>query len=189
VRVDLSRRRIPGRARVVIALSFALALPACGDRLTETAGTPGPVTPAPSPSDGGAMTRTEGEDLRSRLNTTDLTIKIDSEPARVRPGERSVYTITVANQGPNPSTSTLVSAGTTGAAWVDFPNSCRSSGPQRLLCELGELGARTPRTLVLTAQAETAEGAVSVTGTVENRQGPDSNGRDNTATTTTPVGD
>jgi uncharacterized protein DUF11 len=135
------------------------------------------------------MTRTEGEDLRSRLNTTDLTIKIDSEPARVRGGEQSVFTITVANEGPNPSTSTLATAGTTGAAWVDFPNSCRSDEPQRLQCELGELGVRTSRTLVLTARAETAEGAISVTGTVENRQGPDSDGRNNTATTTTPVGD
>jgi hypothetical protein len=187
MRMDLRTSRIFVRRHLAICLTLVLASAACGDGVgDEPAVTESPLSPA---SVDGGMTRKEGEELETRLNTTDLTIKIESEPARVLAGERPVYTITVANEGPNPSTSTLVTAGTTGSVWVDFPNSCRASGPQRLQCELGELGAGATTTVVLTAQTESTEGAISITGTVENRQGPDSNGQDNLATFTTPVGD
>jgi hypothetical protein len=132
-----------------------------------------------------AMPRSEGEDLRTRLNTTDLTVTV-AAPASVTDSEDIAYTVTVTNRGPNPASSTTVAVTLQGPArWLRFDPACRPDGPERLSCELGEVVAQAVRALAMTAGPIGELGVVRISATVENRFGPDSNGSDNTTTVET----
>jgi hypothetical protein len=134
------------------------------------------------------MPRSEGEDLRTRLNTTDLRITIAGPATPASTTEDLAYTITVTNQGPNPASSTTIAVTLEGPArWFRHDPACRSEGPERLICELGEVVAQEVRALNVTAQPLGEVGVVRVSATVENRFGPDPIGSDNTATVETHV--
>lgn len=136
-----------------------------------------------------AMPRSEGEDLRTRLNTTDLSVTIDAPASPASADEELAYTITVTNLGPNPASSTTVAVTLEGPArWLRHDPACRPDGPERLTCELGEVVAHEVRALEVTAQPIGEVGVVRISATVENRFGPDSNESDNTATVETHVG-
>lgn len=139
-------------------------------------------------SPGEAMPRSEGEDLRRELNTTDLTVTLAGPPTPASAGEDLAYTVTVTNRGPNPASSTTVAVALQGPArWLRQDPACRPDGPERLTCELGEVMAQAVRTLALTAGPIGELGVVRISATVENRLGPDSNGSDNTTNVETPV--
>ena len=135
------------------------------------------------------MTRDDGDQLAQELNTTNLVVTVDSSTARAAPGELLTYRVAVVNAGPNPSSSTLVTATMSGpGAWVDQGQNCRLAERTRLQCELGELLSQVRRELLLAAVAGPESGLITISASAENRSGPEADVADNVARADTRVG-
>ncbi|HEX9697810.1 MAG TPA: DUF11 domain-containing protein [Actinomycetota bacterium] len=133
-------------------------------------------------------------DMEEEINTTDLSVTLTDSADPAIAGTDLVYTVAVENQGPNPSTQTVVTqALPAGLTHVSNTGGCTLAA-STLTCALGEMLARTSRTWTVTATI--AEDlvynngsplTVSSTATADNLAGPDPDASDDSATQETLV--
>ncbi|WP_033823430.1 M66 family metalloprotease [Kitasatospora sp. MBT63] len=139
-------------------------------------------------------TKAEADRIRAVNNTTDLSVSLTDAPDPVIAGTSLTWTVTVANHGPNPATSTRVT--TTLPADVTNPTSsvpCTVTGAT-VTCNLSEVGLGATRQYTITADVPAdlvhrngGPKTITAGSTVDNLAGPDAKPADNTATADTKV--
>ena len=137
----------------------------------------------------------ELRDLEDAVNTTDLSIVKAGSVDPAIAGGQLVYTVSVANHGPNPASRTeVVDALPMGLTWLVAPPECVVAAGNALSCELGELMPGESRTFegttVIAANlVYDADGPTTITNssTVGNAAGPDSDVGNNESAVTTHV--
>jgi type VI secretion system secreted protein VgrG len=120
-------------------------------------------------------------------NQADVSI-IKSGPATVAPNTNITYNLTVANAGPNPAASVIVTdvlpAGTTFVSSTPSQGSC--SGTSTVICSLGTMAASGSATVVLVVLSPSSFGPVVNTAFVSSAT-PDPNIANNSSTWTVTV--
>ncbi|MFB6615870.1 hypothetical protein ACIGFK_26140 [Streptomyces sp. NPDC085524] len=150
---------------------------------------------APPVSEGPPLPSSEeAAQIQALNNTTDLALTMADAPDPVAAGERLTWTVGVANNGPNSSTSTQVTtelpADVTDASAT---GPCLVSG-RTVTCNLSEVPQGASRQYTISARVPAdlvyrngGPKTISATSTVVNRVGPDAQPADNTASADTRV--
>jgi uncharacterized repeat protein (TIGR01451 family) len=151
----------------------------------------GAINPVTTPE----PTLSELLDLQEDLDTTDLQVSISDSPDPVAAGTQLTYTVTVKNNGPNPASSVQVVHTLPGD--VSFSSASAAGCAHAagvVTCNLGEIVADASQsiTVVVDVPADLVYDnggpkTISSSASVSNLDGPDSNGANNTASTTTQV--
>lgn len=152
----------------------------------------GPVNP---PHDITDPTTEELLQQQQDANTTDVSIDKADDPDPAVAGEEVVYTLTVTNHGPNPSSDTqVVDHLPDEVTYQSDDAGCTEGPPGTLTCDLGELMAGEQRQIEITALVDAdlvhrSGGPTTITNevSVENRAGPDPEPDNNGASEDTEV--
>jgi uncharacterized repeat protein (TIGR01451 family) len=121
--------------------------------------------------------------LLAAINTADVRVSIADSPDPVGAGERLTYTLTAANDGPNPASSVEVKTTLPAdVVFVDTSVTCKRAA-NVVTCNLGELMPGATRSFTIRADVPADltyvnGGAKTITATakVDNLVGPDPNG-------------
>ena len=115
-----------------------------------------------------------------------MAVEVADAPDPVEAGGTLVYTVTVRNRGPNPSSSTHLIVEIPPGVPSQIDKACVRND-RTVFCELGELTARQTQTITLAVIVEGRAETVRLTADVSNRFGPDLHADDNTWTEATQV--
>ena len=134
-------------------------------------------------------------DLERHLNAADLTIAKGDDPDPAVAGRTLKYTLTVRNNGPNPTNGTrIVDSLPAGTGYQSDDAGCVQAPLGTVTCNTGSLAVGQSKTIHITVliAADLVYNAggpttISNRATVENLAGPDTDGSNNSATETTTV--
>jgi uncharacterized repeat protein (TIGR01451 family) len=128
--------------------------------------------------------------LQEQLNTADLAISKTGSADPALAGEPLVYTLSVANHGPNPADSVQVEdVLPAGVAYQSNDAGCVEDPAGALSCDLGQLLAGESREIAVNVlvDPEAEAGSITNLASVENLAGPDPDPSTNSAELTTEV--